>query len=110
MTYTYWPVVAVKLKVQNSHGKFVPVVERTVNAPLKICCDSDNDVETLVPTSMVLVVIWSKWVAEEAWFSLIIVTNTMRKRSTIRNVNLCCKHYPADTFWVCNNKMVCHPA
>jgi hypothetical protein len=49
-------VVAVKLKVQYSHGILVPVVERTVKEPLKIRW-RDNDVETLVPTSIVLVVI-----------------------------------------------------
>ena len=93
LPYTYWPVAAVKLNVLNSHGRLVPVVERTVKALLNICCGCANDVETLVPTSIVLVVTCSKWVAEEAWFPLIIVTNAMRQRSAIRNVSLCCKRY-----------------
>jgi hypothetical protein len=45
----------VKLRAQNSHGKFVPVVEKTVNEPLKTVCGNDSDVETLLPTVTVLV-------------------------------------------------------
>jgi hypothetical protein len=43
----YWPVAAVKLRAQSSHGKFVPVVERTVKGPLKICSNGDGDVVKL---------------------------------------------------------------
>jgi hypothetical protein len=40
----YWPVVAVKFRPQSSHGKFVPVVERTVNGPFQTCCSGEGDV------------------------------------------------------------------
>jgi len=42
------PVVVVKFEIQNSQGKFVPVVERTVKGPLKMTCAGGIDCEILV--------------------------------------------------------------
>ena len=49
-------MLAVKLRAQSSQGEFVPVVERTVKGPLKICSNGEGDVVKL-STVMVLVVI-----------------------------------------------------
>jgi len=38
----------VKFDVQNSHGKFVPVVDGTVNGPLKMSCGGEREVDMLV--------------------------------------------------------------
>jgi len=64
---TYSPgvlVVVVKFEVQNSQGKFVPVVERTVKGPLKMICAGDVDSETVVS---VLVTTCSGLAVEESW-------------------------------------------
>ena len=55
-----------KFDAQNSHGRFVPVVERTVKGPLKMTCGSDFDVETVVPSTTVFVAICSELMLDDA--------------------------------------------
>ena len=63
---TYSPRAAVKFDAQNSHGRFVPVVERTVKGPLKMTCGSDFDVDTVVPSTTVFVTVCSEFVFDGA--------------------------------------------
>ncbi len=61
---TYCPILPVKLKLQNSHCRLVPVVESTVKGPLMSCWDCVRDVEKLVPTVAVVVITCKGWLAE----------------------------------------------
>lgn len=95
---TYCPVLPVKLNVQNSHGRLVPVVESTVKAPLMSCWDCDRDVEKLVPTVAVVVSTCNTWVAKAKKFALpAAVENERTLTIMMSSAKRFCKEAPSYT-------------
>ena len=106
---TYCPVLPVKLNVQNSHGRLVPVVESTVKAPLMSCWDCDREVEKLVPTVTVVVSTCNTWVAKAKFALPAAVKNDRAHTIMISIAKRFCKEATFPDNLTLDHKTVCIP-